>query len=100
MTAERHDRPQRDKYAAREIALGAQNAAMVLEPTTRGHGVTRITKAVMKNSVNLMVSSMVSVYLLELDFNERVFEIIHIRHIVLDALLAEIRHTGAELGDL
>ncbi len=41
-----------------------------------------------------------AVFLLELDFDECVFEIIHIGHVVLDAHLAEVRHAGGEFGDL
>lgn len=38
-------------------------------------------------------------FLFELDFDERVFKIIDVGHIVLDTHLAKIRYTGEELGD-
>ena len=67
---------------------------------TAGPGVTRITKAVKKNSVSRVVSSTTLVQLLEFHFDECVFEVIHVGDVVLDAYLAEIRHAGGELSDL
>ena len=41
-----------------------------------------------------------AVFLFELDFDKRVFKIVDVGHIVLDAHLAKVRYAGGQLGNL
>ncbi len=76
-------------------------AAVGYRPEPRAPG--RVTAKVLPDAGPQEVPEepweLLCIFLLELDLDECVLEIIYIDHIMLDAHLAKIRHAGRELGN-